>query len=247
MNRIMSVDLEYDFDSSRSVSVLEVVPKLLDLFDDFDVKATFFVVGNLITKYEDLVKEISKRHEIGSHSQTHPRLDNLNLKQLEFEVSESKKQIEKLGVKCLGFRAPFLKPHKFLLPVLKKYGFVYDSSYSSSHPPFFINPFLRTSPYKDKVIEFPADQYFWKAIPASLFYYRFLYPFSKSFKRPYMFYVHPCELQTKPDLSSMPLWRRFFYKRNVGRNSWRILREFLEGSNSKWVSCIDYVRFLGLL
>ncbi|MEA3429639.1 MAG: polysaccharide deacetylase family protein [Nanoarchaeota archaeon] len=246
MNRVMSVDLEYDFDSKKSESVSEVIPKLLNLFDDFDVKATFFVVGELVDKYETLIREIGEKHEIGSHSQTHPRLDGVDIKRLNFEVAESKKQIEKLGFKCNGFRSPFMKPHKMLMQTLKNNGYTYDSSFSSSHPPFFVNPLIKTKPYKKHVIELPADQFFWKMVPTSFFYYRFLYPWSKSFKEPYMFYLHPCELQMNLDLGSMPMWRKMFYKRNLGKNSWKILREFFENSNSKWVSCMDFVKFRGL-
>jgi len=248
INRIMSVDLEYDFDSSfKSESVEEVVPKLLDLFKEYNVKATFFVVGKLINKYEDLILEIAKRHEIASHSYSHPRTDKLSYDELKNELIQSKKAIEDLNLKCYGFRAPFLKPHKNIFQALKSTGYVYDSSLSSSHPPFFANPFIKTKPYQDKVLELPAGQLFYKFVPASFFYYRFLYPFSKYVKMPYLFYLHPCELQQKLDLSNMPLWRKMFYSRNLGKKSWDILREFLNNSDSNWMSCIDYAKSQDLL
>ena len=86
MNSIMTVDLEYDWDSDKTESWESSLNKLLDFFDDNKIRSTFFVVTNLIDKYEDKVKEISKKHEIGSHSHTHRTLRGLNVKELEDEI-----------------------------------------------------------------------------------------------------------------------------------------------------------------
>jgi len=45
---------------------------ILDTLDAYGVKATFFLVGNNVAKYPELVKEIYNRgHKIGCHSYTH--------------------------------------------------------------------------------------------------------------------------------------------------------------------------------
>ena len=57
--------------------------QLLDLFDKHGIKVTFFLAGNWIKSYPDMVKEISNRgHEIGNHSLTHPHIDSLDWKDL---------------------------------------------------------------------------------------------------------------------------------------------------------------------
>lgn len=48
-------------------------PELLDVLKENGVVATFFVVGNLVEQYPDVVKrEYEEGHEIGTHSYTHP-------------------------------------------------------------------------------------------------------------------------------------------------------------------------------
>ena len=52
-----------------------ITPKLLDLLDRHNVKATFFVVGNFVRQCPALVKETYARgHVIGNHTDTHPNL-----------------------------------------------------------------------------------------------------------------------------------------------------------------------------
>jgi len=48
-------------------------PAVLDLFDRHDVKATFFVKGELAEQYLDITREILRRgHSLANHSHTHP-------------------------------------------------------------------------------------------------------------------------------------------------------------------------------
>lgn len=52
----------------------EATPKVLDILDEHDVKATFFMVGQNIEKYPALLEEVLKRgHSVGNHSLHHIR------------------------------------------------------------------------------------------------------------------------------------------------------------------------------
>ena len=56
----------------------EQTDDLLNTLDKYDVKTTFFLVGQWVEKYPDSVKEISKRgHDIGNHSSTHAHIKKL--------------------------------------------------------------------------------------------------------------------------------------------------------------------------
>ena len=51
-------------------------PALLDLFDRFQARATFFVMGSHVRAFPDLAAEMVKRgHLLGNHTETHPRLN----------------------------------------------------------------------------------------------------------------------------------------------------------------------------
>jgi len=46
--------------------------RLLDMFDEKDVKSTFFVLGWVAERYPELIREIDSRgHEIASHGYSH--------------------------------------------------------------------------------------------------------------------------------------------------------------------------------
>jgi peptidoglycan-N-acetylglucosamine deacetylase len=52
-----------------------VTPRLLELFDRYSVRATFFLIGKFACACPELVKEISVRgHLLGNHTDTHPNL-----------------------------------------------------------------------------------------------------------------------------------------------------------------------------
>jgi len=217
----MSVDLEYDWDSKRSEN-LSIVPKLLDFFDDNYIRATFFVVTDLIDKNESLIKDISKKHEIASHSCSHSKLNEVSNGQLEKEIKNSKKAIESLKIKCKGFRAPLYLIPKNLHRLLKKYGYKYDSSTTRSFfPGRYINLTEPLEPYeKDGIIEIPIST-FKLPIPFGLSYMRLLYPFSKFLllKKPIMFYLHPYELTELKPKKEVPFYVKQLAKRRRGKKS----------------------------
>ena len=78
---IITVDLEYDWEKKETKNI-SLIPKLLDLFDSYNIKATFFVLGELIEKNEDCIKEIAKKHEIASHGFSHKNLKKIDSKDL---------------------------------------------------------------------------------------------------------------------------------------------------------------------
>lgn len=106
---------------------------LLKIFDEFDIKATFFVTGYFAQKEPKQVKKIlSKGHEIASHGYSHYyKKRNFNLKK---DIQKSKELIEQIiGKELVGFRAPQMRYSIKLLRLLDKLGFGYDSSL---HPAF---------------------------------------------------------------------------------------------------------------
>ena len=58
------------------------IDKILEILEENNVKITFFMVGDWIEKYPDAVRKIYESgHEIGSHSDTHPHVNNLTYEQ----------------------------------------------------------------------------------------------------------------------------------------------------------------------
>jgi len=243
MKTIMSVDLEYDWDSKRCESI-KVVPKLLDFFDDHDIRATFFVVTDLMDKNESLIKEIAKKHEIASHSCTHAPLTKVSREQLEKEVRDSKKKIESLKIRCKGFRAPMYLVPKNLHKLLKKHSYKYDSSHTKSiFPGRYFNLTQSTKIYeKDGITEIPIST-FKLPIPFGLSYMRLLYPFSRYLikKKPVIFYLHPYELTDLKPKKEVPFYVKSLAMRRMGKKAWETLEETTKVLNTKFVACEDYL------
>ena len=105
--------------------------KILNLLDDFNIKATFFCTGNVAEHHPEYIRLIkSKKHEISCHGLNHERLNHLDFKKCQDLIYRNKKLIEKSCdlPEIIGFRAPYLKPPKFLFKMLDNLGFKYDSS-----------------------------------------------------------------------------------------------------------------------
>lgn len=51
---------------------------ILDMLDEYQAKATFFVTGYFVQGFPEMLREIHERgHEIGNHTMTHPRLGDI--------------------------------------------------------------------------------------------------------------------------------------------------------------------------
>lgn len=59
-------------------------PQILAVLDEFHAKATFFVIGDMMSKKSELLKDIYRRgHEIGNHTQTHPQVSKMTTREVE--------------------------------------------------------------------------------------------------------------------------------------------------------------------
>ncbi|MFX1256940.1 MAG: polysaccharide deacetylase family protein [Promethearchaeota archaeon] len=107
---------------------------ILKILDNFNIKGTFFCTGNVVEHLPKYIKLIERNgHEIGCHSFNHERLNQINLKKCQNSIYQNKKIVENTcqNSEIIGFRAPYLKPPKFIFKVLNNLGFKYDSSIKS--------------------------------------------------------------------------------------------------------------------
>ena len=85
------------------------IDQILEVLKNNDVKITFFMVGEWVDKYPDAVKKIyGAGHEIGSHSNTHPHVNNLSSEKNLEEIKLSVSKIEKItGSQTKLYRTPY--------------------------------------------------------------------------------------------------------------------------------------------
>lgn len=88
----------------------EITPQVLELLDEFSVKATFFCIGNQVKKNRELLKQIhTKGHLIGNHSFSHEFwFDLYPAKKMQMEIEKTNGLIfETIGKKTKLFRPPY--------------------------------------------------------------------------------------------------------------------------------------------
>ena len=85
------------------------IDSILETLNKKNVKITFFIVGDWIEKFPDAVKKIYEAgHEIGTHSDTHPHVNNLSYEKNVEQLARSNEKIEKItGKKADLYRAPY--------------------------------------------------------------------------------------------------------------------------------------------
>jgi polysaccharide deacetylase family protein (PEP-CTERM system associated) len=173
MKNILTVDLEDWFsgevfqtainrqkwDNLESV-VVRNTEKLLDIFKNYDAKATFFVLGWIADKYPDLIREVAVAgHEIACHSFYHRMASSLTLEEFKKDTELAIDAIIKsCGQTPLGYRSPSWGMREDMLDkfeALTDFGFRYDSSIYPIYHDIYGDP---NAPQKPHEIELPSGR-----------------------------------------------------------------------------------------
>jgi polysaccharide deacetylase family protein (PEP-CTERM system associated) len=258
---IMSVDLEdffcdlpFESWSKYESRVLKNTNKILDLFEKYQIKATFFTLGYIAEKFPDLIKKIDDRgHEIASHSYSHLDIRKTTEKDFENDIVKSIKILEEIiGKKVLGFRAPYFSIDKksfWAMKILSKY-FKYDSSIFPVKTPLYgirnaprniYKPNLTNPSIEDvesELIEIPLAT---DRIPiignipiAGGFHLRFLpyfyikYGLNKinNSNNSFIFYIHPKDLDPEMPKINEYAWHYYYNLSGATKKFERILKDF---------------------
>ena len=134
------------------------VPRILDMLDSHQVKATFFIPGVVAEHYPEVVKEIARRgHDIGFHGYLHEESTKTTYEQEDATMRHSEKIIYDLtGQKIAGHRAPGGVIHDYSLRLFLEHGDIYSSNWRDSDGPFLHQIDGKTVP----LVELPKDSIF---------------------------------------------------------------------------------------
>jgi len=246
-DRIVSRDTWATFDSR----VVANTHRLLDLFDDVGVKATFFTLGWIADQQPQLVREIVARgHEIASHGYHHQLVYMLTPQQFREDVRSAKATLEDIsGQPVRGFRAPsfsIVKTSLWALDVLIDEGYIYDTSifpvrhdrYGIPDAPRHIHRIERQggsllemppSTVRMGKVNFPvAGGGYFRLLPYAVTQWG-IRRVNTSDRAPAMFYLHPWEIdphQPRFEVGTATRLRHYSGLNRTATRLTRLLRDF---------------------
>lgn len=129
---LITVDVERDlvpFLDSYS-GVTEGIPMILELLREQDVKATFFVTGNVASRYPDIINQIAEGgHEIGGHGFMHENFLILDYDEKCEAINKITDLLKKFDVKT--FRSPYQSADEEVIDILEELGYCAEASYEA--------------------------------------------------------------------------------------------------------------------
>lgn len=278
MNNVLTIDVEDYFHvaalaksidrsnwDSIEPRVTSNVHRLLDLFDEHNVKATHFVLGWVAERFPELIKEIDHRgHEVASHGYSHQLVYSQTPEEFEQETRRSKDLIEDIIGKAVhGYRAAsysITRKSLWALDILVELGFIYDSSiFPVVHDRYGIKgspeyPHILETPAKRKLVEYPLSTYrlCGQAIPVAGGGYFRLYPYwlSRFFyhrinksSAPFVFYLHPWEVDPDQPRVKASLLSEFRHYNNLDKCHNRLSNLLDDFSFTTMYSKLDEMAF----
>jgi polysaccharide deacetylase family protein (PEP-CTERM system associated) len=213
--------------------------RILDLFSQHNVKATFFTLGWVAERYPEIVKRIvTEGHELASHGYEHIRVTEQTPEQFRADIKKTKQILEDIGGQAIvGYRAASYSigaSNLWALKVLEEEGHLYSSSiYPVKHdlygmpsaPRFIFQPDNTLN-----LLEIPITtlQILNKNLPCGGGGFFRLYPYILSkmaYKylnsienQPGIFYFHPWEIDPdQPRQQNLPFKSRFRHYLNLNR------------------------------
>lgn len=140
---ILTFDIEewfhlLDFDATRTekewghyeVRIYNNVDRILQILDETNTKATFFIIGWIAKTYPDVVKKIASKYQVGTHTMNHQLVWQQTPKQFQKDVVDSVKLLQDItgqSIEC--FRAPgfsITEKETWAFDILYEAGIKYD-------------------------------------------------------------------------------------------------------------------------
>ena len=226
--------------------VVDNTKRILDLFANHNVKATFFILGWVAERYPELIRQISDEgHEVASHGMCHIRADEQSTDEFREDIRRSKALLEDAsGKQVIGFRAASFSvgsQNLWSFDVLAEENYLYSSSINPVRHDHYGMPDAPRFPFRptkhSDLMEIPISTL--RAFHQNLAcggggYFRLLpYAYSKfAIQRvnkvdgwPFMFYFHPWEIDPdQPRPGQVNLKSRIRHYTNLSRMEARLAK-----------------------
>jgi polysaccharide deacetylase family protein (PEP-CTERM system associated) len=242
--------------ASREPRVVANTQRLLAIFEQFGVRGTFFILGWVAERHPQLVRDIAARgHEIACHGFSHRLVYEQSQEEFYEETRRAKNLLQDItGSAVLGYRAAsysIVRKSLWALDILADLGFAYDSSiFPVRHDRYGIPdaeraPHRLSTPNGKSIVEWPlatasilgmrlpvAGGGYFRLLPYRLSRWG-LASINRREMRPFIFYLHPWEIDPAQPRVSATWLSRFRHYTNLEKCEGRLrhlLGEFRFGT-----------------
>ena len=273
VTNILTIDVEdwyMDTDISTWDSyedrVVQSTQEILNLLDETNTQATFFVVGYVAEYFPALIEDIKDRgHEIGTHGYSHTSIKKQTPSEFEEDLLKSVRILEKITKdKIRGHRAcefSIVEETSWAIDILKKNRLKYDSSIFPVKTHLYGVPDAPLYPYHisssnikivnsdEDFLEFPLSVYSFpivhKNIPVAGGFYLRMFPYCfikhamkkiNKMGQPATFYIHPWEFDPKQPRIKELKWYHYCRLGSTERKFKKLLKDFKFSSIQEWIS-----------
>lgn len=222
------------------------VDRILSLFDEYGIKATFFALGWIAQRYPAMIRRIvDGGHELASHGWSHVRVTEFDEAAFRVDVARTKAALEDIGGCAIqGYRAPSYSIgacNLWALRVLEETGYRYSSSIYPIHHDLYGMPnaprFAFTPEGCRRLVEVPVTTITLAGtkLPCGGGGYFRLYPYvysrwalrrvNRRDRQSGVFYFHPWEIDPdQPRQEGIGVKTRVRHYLNLGRMEQRLRR-----------------------
>ena len=219
--------------------------RILELFSEYETKATFFMLGWVAERYPGLVRRIVESgHELASHGYTHTRVTQQTPDIFRDDIASTKALLEDIaGCEVVGYRAAsysIVKETLWAHDLLQQAGYHYSSSIYPIHHDLYGIPDAPRFSYQagDKgILEIPITKVsllshnfpcggggYFRLLPYRVSRWAMQHV-NKNDRQPCVFYFHPWEIDPEqPRQQGISRKTQFRHYLNLDRMKGRISR-----------------------
>ena len=272
VTNILTIDVEdwyMDTDistwSSYEDRIVQSTQKILEILDERNTKATFFVVGYVAEHFPELIEDIKEGgHEIGTHGYSHTSIKKQTASEFEEDLFKSIGILEEITKdEIRGHRACEFSIGEetfWAIDILKANGLKYDSSVFPVKTHLYGVPDASLYPYRisssnitrdnpeEDFLEFPLSVYripvMQKNMPVSGGFYLRLFPYwfiKHAMKKinknghPAIIYIHPWEFDLEQPRIKEVKGGHYYNLSKTERKFKKLLKDFKFDSIRGWI------------
>lgn len=101
------------------------IDQIIEILEKYNVKATFFAVGDWARKYPEAVKKLAEAgHDMANHSNKHPHVTRMGKEDIKKDLMAAHESLKEItGIECNLYRPPYGEYNNIVLEAAEECGY----------------------------------------------------------------------------------------------------------------------------